>query len=969
MYQHFSLNSSDIHAGRFSRIACQQKIGSLEQIHPCFLLSSVDDFICFSCPAGYKGTWALELLELHQKDDAPFCYQIAVNNTPVHHRSMEPLSSTLCPCFVKLTLTPGDEIRITNMTNAPVCLVSIHLHADVDDLCAKHLSPMQIGLCFPRPTYTDRAADAALFQRIRNDFSDLQHFTIAIGIEITFMLHNDAELLHRFHWVLALAREINVDLIFNFNSWWDGTPDGRDGMGGYFGDTQYQQVVYDPLSGQTRLSIPNMWRNTPWYTMNSNQLNTARKERLARALSLLAKTAAELDMSARYRIFIDNEPTYWAEFAYSQSPESGGDFSAAAITAAHKDGVDLTPCGAVTPQQKEWLLHNHSTYITDLAKQYHTCHAQEIAILDETGLHYPDNFLAENTLTHIFPHAAYPYATGKHLMYEQHVTPWTRLGLECAGFQDERILAYASATGRFGQVNAERCCYTDPRFHLQLYAHGAFTDIIFNYFYDTDVQHLHALDNMVTLPMPQLSYGRTVSVFNAYEDTLNAPAVVQQHNMAIAPLRERWILRPEKLGKASITLRIGHSKDFPHSGWLELHGLIRPLNGQVMLHMGHTPACDETSQLLPERDADYQHIPLRIPLNEMLHTPGDIFLRLEIESNYYDDWAQMNAIWLIRAVAALHQGQAMAESFTLQEMRALSTQLALRLDTQRLMDQHPGTCGSYEQVMHAISTKQTHTFLIRACGAIHHLGVEITACQGNPLLTFPDDDPRNAEISGKPGAFVRLKDACGEWTLTASASEMPTRFTGTFLGYDSTTGTLRATTHALRDWAWQPHLDFPCTADALVHIKPHEVSGDMLDHISSNPYTPAAIVNARIDAHPTLASLKPGDEITLSLQNGIVQQVSAIRGLARGRLLSFAPMTLLPEARNAQLLLETAPGQTVCFELGTQTHLNYVKDPAGNAMLAGPGDLRLDIGSTLLISFEAESFPSRPLRATEITVV
>ena len=968
MEQQHLMDNLEHFCGRFARVVSPQRLGSVQREYPCVLLAQAGDHIQFSAPADASGVCALALLELHQKEDAPFCYQVEVNGVPVHTCSMEPLSSTLCPCFIKLTLAPGDEIRITSMTSSPVRFASITLHADVEALCAKHLTPMEIGLCFPRPTYTDRAADTALFQRIHDDFADLQHFTIAIGIEITYMLHNDAELLHRFRWVLALTKETSVDLIFNFNSWWDGTPNGRDGQGGYFGDAQYQQVVYDPLSGQTRLSIPNMWRNTPWYTMNSEQLNTARKERLARALSLLAQAAAEADMAARYRIFIDNEPTYWAEFAYSQSPESGGDFSAAAIAAARQDGVDLTPNGPVTPQQKEWLLHNHSTYITDLAAHYHACHAHEIATLDETGLHYTDNRLAENTLTHIFPHAAYPYATGKHLMYEQHVTPWARLGLECAGFQDDRILAYASATGRFGQVNAERCCYTDPRFHLQLYGRGAFTDIIFNYFYDTDVKHLHALDAMVTQPAPQLSYGRTVSAFNAYTDKLDAPIIAAHSNMAIAPLRERWVLRPEKLGKGSITLHIGNSADFPHGGWLELHGLIRPLNGQVMLHLGHTPDCAEASLPLPERDADYQHLPLRIPLDDVLHTPGEVYLRLEIESNYYDDWAQMNAVWLIRAVAALHEGP-QAEPFTLQELRALSTQLALRLDAQRLSGQHPGASGDYEQVMHNISVKQTRAFLIRACGSIPRFGVEVTGHAGTPLLSFPADDPRSAQLSGSPGAFVRLKDKHGEWTLTASAPEMPSTFTGTFLHYGSAAGTMRVTTHNLRDWAWQPYLDFPCAADAKVYIAPHSVTGDMLDHISSNPYTPAAIVNARIDAQPTLSSLKAGDAVTLTLQDGMVQQVDATRGLARGRLLSFAPMTLLPKARNAQLLLETAPGQTVLFELGAQTHLNYVKAPAENAMLAGPADLRLDIGSTLLISFEAEAFPGRPLRATEITVV
>lgn len=94
-----------------------------------------------------------------------------------------------------------------------------------------------------------------------------------------------------------------------------------------------------------------------------------------------------------------------------------------------------------------------------------------------------------------------------------------------------------------------------------------------------------------------------------------------------------------------------------------------------------------------------------------------------------------------------------------------------------------------------------------------------------------------------------------------------------------------------------------------------------------------------------------------------------MRGLARGRLISFEKMTLIPKAGNARMSLETAPDCTVTFELGADTHLNYTKAPAENAMLAGESDLNLDIGSTLLVSFECEKYKDRPFRATEITVV
>ena len=966
--------------GKFKKAAAQQEIGNIRCTHDVILFQNAGDFIQFSCPEGVSENSALEILELHQKADESFCYHVYVNDQLCHVQSMEPLSDSLYPCFVKLALSPGDEIRIVNTTNEPVRFVSVYLYPDIAVVVEENLTPMEIGLCFPRPSYADYEKDLSIFKRIQADFACLSHFTVAAGIEIPYMLLNDDELRFRFRYVLSLSKDACIPLIFNFNTWWDATPTGRDGKGGYFSDAEYQQVVYDPETGKTRLSIPNLWRNTPWLSMNNETLNAARKARLDYALFILTQINAEYGFISNYRIFIDNEPTYWAEFAYSQSPEAGGDFSMAAAKAARADGVDLTPKGKVTHAQKEWLYKNHSSYISDLAKQFYTSNAKEIAVLNENGLTYTNNYVSENTFTHIFPNTGYPYATGKHLMYEQHVTKWARLGLECAGFQDERVLSYASASGRFAQVNAERCCYADPMFHLQFYAHGAVSDIIFNYFYDTDVEHIRWLDTLIDQPAPDLSYGKTVSEFDACRDSLEAPCVYSHENLAVSPLRERWTLRPDRLGKGSITIRIGDSSDYPLGGYIEITGLIRPENGAISLHMGHTSECMEVSMALPQRNSDYQHIPLRVPLGDIVNAAGPIYLRLDIESDYYDDWAEMNSVWRIRAVQTLNAQSGAFNRFTLRQLRALNMQLATRMDAIRALETNFKTIGSleafgqtpkeaYESIMRNISASQTRMFKITACGKIAAFKAEVVDCFASPILIFPSDNPENAYIIGEAGAYVVLKSGKRQWKLTPFEQRAFDEFEGTFIGYNEEKRTLRVQTHRLNQYAWQPYLDFDCAEDAEISICAHEITGDLLRHISSNPYTPSAIANAKIDAHPTLTSLKAGDAVRLSIKNKIVVSVSAIRGLARGRLIAFDKMTLLPEARNAYLTLETAPGVTAVFELGAGTHLNYVKAPAENAMLAGADDLNLDVGSTLLISFEGERYENRPYRAIEITVV
>ena len=244
---------------------CQQKIGVINKTHTCMSLSKNCDTISLSNPA--SGVCVLELDELHSIAEGAFSYLVLVNDQVVYQRTMEPMSDSVCPCLVKLRLEENDRI-IIRLVGGTVHFTDIFLHTDLEHILAHYLEPMEIGLCFPRPTYTDRAADLAKMCKIRNDFADLKHFTVAIGIEVKFMQVSDTQLAEQFDYILDLAREAKVNLIFNFNSWWDGTPVGRDGKGGYFGDLEYQQIIYDPITGEKKLSVPNLWRNTPWYTMN-----------------------------------------------------------------------------------------------------------------------------------------------------------------------------------------------------------------------------------------------------------------------------------------------------------------------------------------------------------------------------------------------------------------------------------------------------------------------------------------------------------------------------------------------------------------------------------------------------------------------------------------------------------------------------------------------------------------------------
>lgn len=942
MHTQFDLKAtlSQTHS-RFQTTTGIAPLGNMEETFSCIQLSGIGDQAVFDLSdltnAVRQTELVLELEELHDQADKAFAYEIWLDDTLLTVRTMEPLSSALSPFFCRIPAQacPVSVLTLRNISSAPVRFSAMYLHSDLSALTDNYLTDMDIGMCFPKFTFTDQEADCALMQKMARDTADLKHFQFSAGIEIPYMRYNDAELTRRFAYALELAGDAGVGLIFNFNTWWDSTPSCRDGHGGYLNDAEYQQVVYDPKTGNRSLSIPNLWRNTPWLTMNHPVLNLIRKKRLETAMDILLRVHAEYHCmhgsAPVYRILIDNEPTYWSQYAYCQSPECGGDFNAHCVQAAQRDGVSLTMDGPLSRPQREWLIQNLSSYISDLSETFHRSATREYQITQNGSTHYGDHFLAENVFSHMQPYSSYPLADDRHYHWQTHVTPHARLGIEVSGYQDTRILSYASATGRWAQVNAERCCYTDPGFHHQIYAYGAACDIIFNSYYDQDISHLHLLDELDNVKLPAIEYGRPIMHYCSYTRELTGAQIVEQRNMEIAPLRERWVLRPAQLGSGSILFHIDPTTA-SNGGWLELLCLSRPDNGTICIEAGMTPEQLHPVQTLPEHDADHLHIPLKVSLNDkLLSSPTGFYLKISMVMRYYDDWAQMNAIWNIRVVAAFTKHIPETEPFHLTEYRALSTMVCLRRDCRRLLSLFPDAQTSeIETLLQAGAYRSAYDQIMHQISVLNSI-------------------PYVAEATPAPEA--------GRTVI------------GTFLRYQADTNTLVFCTHNTAYSHWQDHLSLPCMPDIPVFLSASPVAGKMLEHISTNPYTPAAIVNARIDPNPTVFSLRAGDLVELYIDQNAIHQIRAIRGLARGKLIALEPMTLTAPMHNCRITVETAPGETHQFELGMQTALNYTGAPASHAMLCGESTLNLDLGSTVLVSFEPEHVAARPCRALEITIV
>ncbi|MCC6485424.1 MAG: hypothetical protein IT209_11310 [Armatimonadetes bacterium] len=162
-------------------------------------------------------------------------------------------------------------------------------------------------------------------------------------------------------------------------SWWAGTPPEVSAR------PEFQQVCYSPTDTYDEgaslkallgdawslhygWTVPNIWSNTPWQTMNNPELNALRESRLSESLPRIIET-----LGSRLLCFItENEPMYWAgDFPDGNYPvvrkDLMADFNPATAASAARDGITLNPEDGLSEKERWWLFRNLTNYITTSA--------------------------------------------------------------------------------------------------------------------------------------------------------------------------------------------------------------------------------------------------------------------------------------------------------------------------------------------------------------------------------------------------------------------------------------------------------------------------------------------------------------------------------------------------------------------------------------------------------------------------
>ncbi|MPZ17373.1 MAG: hypothetical protein GEV06_05615 [Luteitalea sp.] len=302
-----------------------------------------------------------------------------------------------------------------------------------------------------------------LFRERLDDIKENIHSSDRVGLGMGFLdyftVRTGAQMAANYQRYLRLSREYGLPFAIESTADWEGTPRGiPDGKGGYFGDLQYQQILWSPQDqtgpdkdvyvnpgGETQrltdllgedyeqhygLSVPNIWGNTPWLTWRHPDLNAYYERKANESLEEVGRLLSELQRQGEaWRILpfsTANESVYWskrsgigvADRAYTE--HNGGverrdlyaDYNPYTVAAAAEDGVTLDPTDGLSDAEKAWLYKNQSHHQQLFADAFYWGMPRERIQVIDGRLVYPKDMLRHNIHSEIYSRMQEPYYSG-----------------------------------------------------------------------------------------------------------------------------------------------------------------------------------------------------------------------------------------------------------------------------------------------------------------------------------------------------------------------------------------------------------------------------------------------------------------------------------------------------------------------------------------------------------------------------
>jgi hypothetical protein len=580
------------------------EMGTLKGSHAVRTVSHKGDELSFAIPFDPKvKSLILEFQEIHNRRPAAYGYTVSINGREVYFRTYQELGAGPNHFFVEVPedlLKSGSPLEITlrHAGGGAFSIAKVWAWEDFFETTAKAeqvFKPM--GLLLPpgaikidgKPSKPKTDEEwVALFEEQKKRFAGLQDYspvgTLAFGGSYGGRdpKEGNKSLLQGFR--LSGLTGMPGEMMLNGLGWFSG-PTGPDGLGGYFSDIRYQKTQFNSEKGAWQASFPNIWGNTPAYTLRDPNMNAFLEKRFQQMMSGAPEELARLRLAGT-----PSQPILIREFA-----PASGEITDEIVKTAAKDGVKLDPTDGMSRQERLWMHGDTLRTWQEYADSLRKAMGRDIAVVDRGKLALPDeqsfdNFYAHPNFMTDDPAGDERYGGGQHGMVD---------GLWSSGeigatsghqdigantkFRDVAMYDYLPANGKFAAINLERTMLKENFEVLRLYyERGSQFLCLFNAD-DGDEKFVRSVDGIA-----------------------NDPASPPSHAQPVVTMEK--IEKPKSQGKTSFhreaLYRLSSAGDaFPSGLTLDLDGRVSPGEAnKIEVFFGDSPNTMKLVATLTEKE-------------------------------------------------------------------------------------------------------------------------------------------------------------------------------------------------------------------------------------------------------------------------------------------------------------------------------------------------------------------------------
>lgn len=470
------------------------EMGSFLESYSAHTLQGKGATISFPVSALRDGkSVVLEFQEIHDRRPNAYGYTIAVDGTDIYFRTYQELGAGPSHFFVEVPaklVRKGRPLDVTvrHEGGGPFSLGTVWAY---DDFFARVAGPESVfkkmGLLVPPGSVKLDGEQAGRGQRddawwlkryhaLQERFGGLKDFE-PIGTHAFGGSYGGSDPYEGRRSIaqglrLSAASGMAGEMILNGLGWFSG-PTGPDGLGGYFSDIRYDKTFYHEGRGVYRTSYPNMWANTPAFTLRDPNLNQFLEVRFRQMMDGTAELMAELMLAGT-----PAKPILVREF----SPASG-EITDQIIQAAARDGITLDPADGMSFEERLWMHRDAVRTWQEYADSMIRSMGRDIAVVDQGRLVLPeeqsfDNFFSHPNFMTDDPAGDPRWGGGQHGMVdglwssgEIGATSGHRDMNDQAAtkFRDIVMYDYLPAFGKFASINLERPMLKDDFSVLRMY--------------------------------------------------------------------------------------------------------------------------------------------------------------------------------------------------------------------------------------------------------------------------------------------------------------------------------------------------------------------------------------------------------------------------------------------------------------------------------------------------------------------